>query len=333
MKRFLVIIIAVAALLCSCSPGGGTGKVQFYAMDTYMTVTVYGENAEKLAKKAEKRVHELDSALTAVGESSELCKLNKSGSAVLGAETYEAVSKALRFYNLTDGAFNPALFPLTELWGFSTGNYRVPSDGEIKKALALTDADTVKTNEKTHEVNLGKKGMRLDLGGIGKGYTSSVLAEMIKSTGSSAIINLGGNVQTVGKKPDGSDWRVAVEHPDSSEKYLGTISVDEKAVITSGGYERNFTENGKTYHHILDPETGKPAESGLKSVTICSPDGTLADALSTALFVMGEKKAVEFWRRSGDFGIILFTDDDRLIVSEDIAGSFSSDMNFETVRR
>ena len=147
-------------------------------------------------------------------------------------------------------------------------------------------------------------------------------------------MNLGGNVQTLGKKPDGSDFTVAIESPEKDGGYLGMLKTSDKAVITSGGYERFFEKNGKTYHHIMNPETGYPAESGLASVTIVSKDGTLADALSTLLYVMGEKKAVEFWNQSSeDFDIILFTKDNKLIVSGGIADSFTSEYNIEVIKK
>ena len=141
-------------------------------------------------------------------------------------------------------------------------------------------------------VKLGKN-MKIDLGGIAKGYTSSRVMQIFKDCGvTSGLVSLGGNVQALGTKTDGTDWQIAIENPDKSSDYIGVVSVKDKAVITSGGYERYFEKNGKTYHHILDPKTGYPAESGLKSVTIVSDNGTLADALSTSLFVMGKEDAL-----------------------------------------
>lgn len=140
------------------------------------------------------------------------------------------------------------------------------------------------------EVTLNKEGMKIDLGGIAKGYTSSKVMDIFKENGiSSAVISLGGNVQTLNGKPDGSDWRVAVENPADTGSYIGVLSIKDKAVITSGGYERYFKQDGKTYHHIIDPANGYPANNGLTSVTIVSDDGTLADGLSTSLFIMTGK--------------------------------------------
>ena len=148
-----------------------------------------------------------------------------------------------------------------------------------------------------------------------------------------AIINLGGNVQVLGTKTDGSDWRVAIQNPDSESSYLGVLSTADKAVITSGGYERYFEQDGHVYHHIIDPQTGYPSESDLTSVTIVCSDGTTADALSTALFVMGLDGAKELYRSGSlDFEMILY-DGIKVYVAEGIADSFSTNMNTEIITR
>ena len=151
---------------------------------------------------------------------------------------------------------------------------------------------------------------------------------------SSVLVNLGVNVQALWTKPDGSTWRVAVQSPDDTEDYLGILSVEDKAVITSGGYERYFEQDGKTYHHIIDPKTGYPAENGLTSVTVVSEDGTLADGLSTSLFIMGKEEAIEFWRaHSDEFDIIMLTDEGKLYVTEGIQDDFSTEMEMEIIEK
>ena len=148
-----------------------------------------------------------------------------------------------------------------------------------------------------------------------------------------AIVNLGGNVQVLGTKTDGSDWRVAIQNPASENSYLGILSTKDKAVITSGGYERYFEQDGQVYHHIIDTQTGYPSDSDLTSVTIVYSDGTTADALSTALFAMGLDGAKELYRSGDiDFDMILF-DGSRVYVSEGIASGFSTDMNKEIITR
>ena len=147
----------------------------------------------------------------------------------------------------------------------------------------------------------------------------------------SAIISLGGNVQTLGMKPDGSKWSIGITDPNDSETYLGILSAGETAVVTSGSYQRCFTDQitGKTYHHLLDPRTGRPADNTLESVTVICENGALADALSTALFVLGEKNAIRYWQSFGKaegdyhFQMILITKDDEVICTYGLIDEFS----------
>jgi thiamine biosynthesis lipoprotein len=171
-----------------------------------------------------------------------------------------------------------------------------------------------------------QEGMQIDLGSVVKGYTATAVANYFKKEGvTSALINLGGNVQCVGTKPNGEKWKVAVKSPfsDSSTGILGVIEASDVAIITSGGYERFFEDNGEIYWHILDPKTGRPARSGLASVTVIGTDGLYCDGLSTALFVMGPDRAIEFWKANGDFDAVMVTEDGKVYVTEGISASFS----------
>ena len=201
-------------------------------------------------------------------------------------------------------------------------------------SLSLVDASDIRFDEETGEVFFEKEGMKIDFGGIAKGYTSTRLMDILQEQGiSSALVNLGGNVQALGDKPDGSKWKVGIQDPENNSDLLGILSISDLAVITSGGYERYFEEDGKTYHHIIDTRTGYPADTGLLSVTIVMQDGTTADGLSTFLFAAGEEKAVEFWKEHyGEFEMILFTADERLLVTEDLRDIFTSDRDFDLIR-
>ena len=300
-------------------------------MDTYMTVTAYGENGKAAVQAAEDRVYELDALLNAESRDSEIYSLNENGTATLSDDTASVLKSALYCCELTDGAFNPAMHPVMRLWGFTSGKYNVPSNESIKEALKLTKPSKISLKENKATINL--KGTEIDLGGIAKGYTSSEIMQIFKyNKVKSGIVNLGGNVQTVGLKPDGSDWSVAIDNPDSDGSYLGVLKTHDKAVITSGGYERNFKKNGMTYHHIIDPTTGYPAENGLVSATVVAEDGALADALSTALFVMGEKKSENFWRNNKEnFDFILYTEQRKIIASDGIKDSFKTELEMKVI--
>ena len=300
---------------------------EIFALDTAITLKVYGSKRVVVLKKLEDKINELDDMLSTGKETSEVSRLNRSGEAVLSPTVANLVKRSLDIYKKTDGLFDITIYPLMELWGFPTKNYRVPSEKEIEEKLKLVGSDKIDFNEETRKISFKNKGMEIDFGGIGKGYITDELVKILTDEKvESAIINLGGNVFGFRKKPDGSLWNIAIRDPNEPDKYMAAIRLEDSAVITSGGYERYFEENGIIYHHILDPRTGKPSDSGLKSVSIISKDGTLADALSTSLFIMGEEKAIGYWKKNGsDFDILLMTKDNRLLVSAGIKDKIISD--------
>lgn len=323
MKRVLSLFMALVLLgLTGCGKvPEQTGTV--YAMDTIMTLTVYGKNRESAIVDGTRTIRQLDSLLSTTLEDSDIYRLNQNGSAIVSGETGLLLQRALEIAELTDGAFDPTVYPLARAWGFSSengeNNYRVPKD--IESLLTLVGYQKLKLQEITDGEQTGDfhaalpiaRASGVDLGGIAKGYTSEKVLEAMQSAGAeTAVISLGGNVGVMGTKPDGSPWTVGIRDPNGEESdYLATLSLpgqeQPQYVITSGGYERYFEQDGVRYHHILDPHTGYPADTGLCSVTVVSSDGTLADALSTALFVMGKDKAQDFWRQhSSEFDMILF---------------------------
>ena len=300
---------------------------EIFALDTAITLKVYGSKRVEVLKKLEDKINELDDMLSTGKETSEVSRLNRSGEAVLSPTMANLIKRSKAIYNKTDGLFDITIYPLMELWGFPTKNYKVPSGKEIAEKLKLVGFDKIDFNEETRKILFKNKGMEIDFGGIGKGYITDELVKILTDEKvESAIINLGGNVFGFRKKPDGSLWNIAIRDPNEPDKYMAAIRLEDSAVITSGGYERYFEENGIIYHHILDPRTGKPSDSGLKSVSIISKDGTLADALSTSLFIMGEEKAIGYWKKNGsDFDILLMTKDNRLLVSAGIKDKIISD--------
>lgn len=299
---------------------------EIFAMDTYMTVTAYGDNAQKGVTDAIAEIERLDDLLSIGKEDSEISKLNKSGSAALSDDTAVMIAKALELYKSTGGAFDITVLPLMELWGFTTQDYYVPTEDEIQSTLQHVGADKLTWDESTKTLTLGDN-QEIDLGGIAKGFTSSRIMEIFKKDGvTCGMVSLGGNVHLLGTKQDGSEWRVGIQDPDNTDDMLGVLEADDCAVITSGAYERNFEKDGVTYHHIIDPATGKPSDSGLTSVTIVSKDGTLADGLSTSLFVMGKDKAIAYWKQHADeFDTILVDKDRNVYITEGIADGFTSD--------
>lgn len=185
------------------------------------------------------------------------------------------------------------------------------------------------------QITFGIPGMEIDLGGIAKGYTSSRVMEIFKEYGvEHGLVSLGGNVQALGGKQDGNPWRVAIQNPESELDYLGVLEIKDKCVITSGGYERFFEQDGVRYHHIIDPRTGSPADSGIISSTIISSDGALADGLSTSLFIMGLEEAEKYWRANSDkFDFVLEDRSGKLYISEGAAKMITTEMDMEVVKK
>lgn len=290
---------------------------------------------------------------------SDVYRLNETGQTEVSADTAAVLRSALDVAADTDGAFDVTIAPIMDLWGFYGQKYRVPESAEIQKSLqkvnweniilediaadtsGTTDADTsdttdadtsdaqdtTDTEKNTVKVTL-EGGSTIDLGGIAKGYLSDRIAQIFSEDGiTSAIISLGGNVYALGSKADGGDWTVAVQNPEDDADYIATVKISDKAAVTSGSYQRYFEEDGKIYHHIIDPHTGKPAESGLLSVTIISASGVRADALSTAMFVKGLDSASDYWRRHKDeFDAIFVTTDGELHITKGIEKSVETDV-------
>ena len=337
MKRQLAaLLLTIFALsLTACGETAAESETRtVYAMDTVMNLTVYGENAAAALESAEKELHTLDEAvLSRTAEGSELYALNTSNGETVeyGADDIlpALIETALTISDATDGAFDPTLAPVLDAWGFAKDERRVPSADELKELLSHTGCGKVAL-EKTADgwtVTL-LDGAQLDLGGIAKGYAADLLRARLEKEGvTSATLDLGGDVFVMGRKTDGSDWRIAVKDPADTESYLGVVSAADKFIVTSGVYERYFEENGVRYHHILDPKTGCPAESGLVSVTVLCGNGAWADALSTACFVLGPVGALalrdDLADQGTDFELILATDDGRVLYTDGLADAFT----------
>lgn len=325
---------------------------EVFAMDTYMTFSAYGEDAEAALDEAEEEILWLDQLLAAESENSEVAQLNKNGGGQLSEETAYLIERSLAINEETEGAFEITVYPVKQAWGFTDENYRIPSDAELAKLLQLVGSDQLELDAENKTVTYKKEGMKIDLGGITKGYASSRLADIFMKHDVQGMINLGGNVQVYGPKPDGSDWRVAIQAPERTEEntlpwlskaasgsavlagldYIGVLETNNQAVITSGGYERYFEKDGVYYHHIIDPKTGYPSDADLVSVTIVSEDGTLADGLSTSMFVLGLDKASEIWSAHRDeFDMILMDKDGALYATGGIKEQFTSDLEINWI--
>lgn len=324
MKLLRFFIILLCGTLCGCAAAEESSRpssAEIFAMDTIMKLTVYGQPPEKgsdAVQNAISEIENLERLLSVTDENSEIYRANHGQDAALSEPARELLEEALKLCMETEGALDVTVYPLVRAWGFTTSEYRVPDDPEIASLLEYVDWSKVSLDG--NRLTL-PEGIELDLGAVAKGFAGDKLMELFREAGiDSAIVELGGNVQALGAKPDGSPWRVALQGPEGG--YAGVLELAGQAAVTSGGYQRYFEENGERYIHIINPSTGRPAETGLASVTIIADSGLQADGLSTALYVMGREKAEAFWRERQDFEFIMLTEDRTAIITEGLEDKF-----------
>lgn len=329
-RRAVALLLSAVMLLplYGCVAKDEAFKKQIFAMDTVMTLTAYGRKGEAGLTAAQKVINDMNAMLDPESDTSTVYAMNaaEGKSTSVSPQIADMIAKAKTVYSRTDGALDLTIYPLVKLWGFIDEAYYVPTRAETTAELAKLCFDQVSVQEAadgTNSVTM-PAGAQISFGAVAKGSASQNAIAAMRAAGvTSAIMSLGGNVQTLGLKPDGSNWNVAIQDPDDTGSYVAVISVGETAVITSGDYQRFFIQDGVTYHHIMDPATGGPARSGLHSVTIVCQDGTMADCLSTTMFILGEEKALDYWRTYGGFEMILITDDDRIVCTQGLSDSFT----------
>lgn len=324
MKRFFFLLFLCLPLLLLSGCAEKEASRECFAMDTVMQLRAYGPQAAAVLDAAEQEIYRLEGLLSCQDPEAELARCN-TGSETVSEETAALIQTALDLSAATGGAYDPTLYPLTLAWGFSGGQYRVPDEAELSALRTQTGAEHVQVDGCRVRLDAGTQ---LDLGGIAKGYTAGRIRKILQDADvRAAIVSLGGNVAAIGKKPGGGDWIVGLQDPQDPGSYFGTVAVSGACVVTSGGYQRYFERDGVTYYHIIDPKTGDVARSGLLSATVVSDNGTMGDALSTALFVMGREKAVQFWRTSGlDFDMVLCDDSGHVYYTEGLKESFDTSL-------
>lgn len=297
MKRMIAAVL-LCGLLCGCA---AEKQTTCYYMNTVMDLQVWGNDADEAIYRIEQLLEDLEHKWSVTNSDSVTSRLNAGENVALSDEEIAFLAEVQTLSERTDGAFNPKLHALSNVWGFYFGqnqadDFVLPTDEQIAAAL---------TEEKW------------DFGAAVKGYAGRQAVSILEDLRvQRAVLNLGGNIQTYGEKADGTPWQIGIQDPNGGD-YLGVLSVSgTMAVVTSGDYQRYFEVDGNRYHHILDPQTGYPADSRLRSVTVVCADGVTADALSTALFVMGLEQSAEFWRNSSDFEAVFVTDTGEIYATE-----------------
>ncbi len=321
-----VAVLMLSPMLVSCfsSPFMHHG---FFAMDTYVTVDARTSDSG-LLKDVENLVYEDERLFSRTFAGTKLYELNEKGEYDVGEETARIISTALEICEATDGAFNPCMGSLIELWDIKSENPRVPTDSEISSLLGTVDSSLVKVSGSTVTI---PEGMKIDLGGIAKGCSAEKVIGLLRARGvSDALVGFGGSIACIGSPSDGETWSVGIRNPFDTGSVVGTLKVTDCIISVSGSYERYFEKDGKRYHHILDPKTGKPSESDIESVAVISKSGAVSDALSTALFVMGFEEALGLYKGGiYDFEAVFVMKNRDIVVTRGLEGAFTKDDGYK----
>jgi len=303
-------------------------KQTFFVLGTTCTINLGQAGTKDVYAECFSYLSELELVLSANRSDSNVEAINREAGVkpvVAHPYTLEVLTTALDIARMTNGAFDPTIGPLVKLWGIGTEDERRPSNEEIDEARALVSWKMVQVDTEAGTVYLPVKGMRLDLGAIAKGYAADGLSRLLSTRGvHRGIIDLGGNILTLGDKSPGQAWKIGIRDPRITRggPVMG-LPVISKTVVTSGIHERFFVENGNHWHHIIDPATGYPAQSKLLSVSIIGSTSMIADALSTSVFIMGQEKGLDLVQKFPDIEAILIDNTNKVYVSPGLTNSIS----------
>lgn len=307
-----------------------------FMLGTAVTISLYDHQSEEILDKAFSRITELENTLSINKSGTLLDEVNsKAGESPVQVDsaTFDVIQKGLSYSPLTNGSFDITIGPIVKLWSIGFPEARVPSNDEILATLPLVDYTSVILDESNQTIFLTQKNMKIDLGSIGKGYAADEVAKVLIENGvQHALIDLGGNIYTLGNKPGGSLWKIGVQDPFNPRgEIIGYVSVENKSIVTSGIYERFIEEDGKQYHHLLNPHTGYPFDNEIAGVTIISDTSTDGDALSTSVFSLGIEEGLDFINSLNGIDAVFVTKDKEVYLSEGVRDifTFTNDTDFK----
>ena len=309
MKRLVPVLAAALIILSAFTIAGCSIRMETYTgfhMNTYVELSACGKGAYDMLLRCKDRLAALESSLSPYMDGP-IHRLNTAHGewTQLDGDSFYLLELSVMLADATDGAFDPTIFIAVEAWDGMSGE-KLPSDGELRRLAPFVDYTGIELDAKNSSARL-RDGQMVDLGGIAKGYAANELKKIYDEAGCAGVIILGGNVYAVGSRPDNGPWRIGVQNP-RGNGYIEVLELTDKSAVTSGDYQRCFIREGVRYHHILDPDTLKPADSGIISVTVISGDSALADAAATAAVVMGADKAKELAERLGVSALIVTKD-------------------------
>ncbi len=316
-----IIVIAFMSITVGCKePKQAITYRQLYLMGTVIQIKVLDTPSPSIdlaIEEAATRLQEIEDKMSINKDTSEMAVVSQQAGkdkVKVSEDTFFVLQQAVQYGEETQGSFDPTIAPIVKLWGIGTTHAKLPKQEEIEFLLPVVDYKDIWLNPATLEVKLPKKNQAIDLGAIAKGYAADEVKKIFeKHAIQSAFIDIGGNILTIGTKPDGSKWKMGVQNPlEPREEHVGIVSIQDQTLVTSGNYERYFEEDGVRYHHIFDPRTGYPVDNELMSTTIISDMSMDADALSTSVYVMGLTKGKAFIESIEGVEAIFITKDQKI---------------------
>ncbi len=344
-KKFTLLSITIFFIMLFYSINIYTSQNQYsrtyYYLGTVNEITIFGlgkHKIEKLLNNCDAILKDIENKMSDTIPGSDVSKINKNAGSNyvnISDETFFVIEEAINYSKISDGIFDVTIGPLSDLWGIGTENAKVPSLKEINETLNLINYKNIILDKSNNSVKLNKKNMKIDLGAIAKGYAADIIVDFLKDNNiKSAIINLGGNIYTLGNKNNKDSFTIGIQDPTTSRgNSIGTIDVSDKSIVTSGIYERYIEDDGVIYHHILDPYSGYPFDNDISSVTIISDKSIICDALSTSTFGLGLSKGLDLIENIDNADAIFITKDKEIYLTSNIANNFNlTDKTFKIIK-
>ncbi|WP_297634393.1 FAD:protein FMN transferase [uncultured Clostridium sp.] len=329
-KRMYLISIALSVILigmlgCGKKEEEVKSRTELF-MGTAISVKIYNGKEEVLNEAFEK-VKEIEDKVSINKNETEVYEINKNAGikkVSVSDDTFEIIEKGLKYSEMSNGKYDISIGPIVKLWSIGLPEAKIPTQEEVNKTLEYVDYRDIELNKETKEVFLKEKGMILDLGSIAKGYAADQIAEILKEQKiEKAIIDLGGNIYAMGTKEKDKPWKIGIQNPFSERgDVVGSVYVENKSVVTTGIYERFIEEEGKKYHHILDPKKGYPYESNIAGVSIISDKSIDGDALSTLIFTLGIDEGLKFINELNGVESVFVDNNKNIYLSDGLENNF-----------
>ncbi len=330
LTTILLVFILFSIFLVNTNKKEDKYSNTYYNLGTINEITLYDirkNDAYKILNQCESILLDIDNKMSSQINSSEISDINKNAGIKyvnVSDDTYQVIKESLYFSNISHNAFDISIGPILDLWSIGTDNARVPSSQDIQNKLDLVNYNNILLDDKSKSIKLSKENMKINLGAIAKGYAADKIVIYLKENNiQNALINLGGNIYTLGKNSNNKLFSIGIQDPSKPRgNSIGSLKVSNKSVVTSGIYERYLEHNNKIYHHMINPTTGYPFENNLSSVTIISDESLTCDALSTTVFGLGLNKGLDLVNTLQEVDAIFITNDKKIYLSDNIKYEF-----------